>query len=125
VIQSCQIVHGALQNCLEDLPDLTLDSAVRARKNKLIKEARVLLKAVSRLGSEAGADPWTNPRVLAHAIRNGLLDAPHFKGNAALCGKVVTRLIDGGWECVDPATGEPMTEERRTSAILKTVPPLE
>jgi methylmalonyl-CoA mutase cobalamin-binding subunit len=125
VIQSCQIIHGVLQDCLEGLPDMSLDPAVQARKEKLLSEARILLQALSRLGSKASPDPWTDPRLLAHAIRYGLLDAPHFKGNPGLCGEIVTRLIDGGWFCIDQATGEPLTEEQRTEFVMEKIPPLE
>jgi methylmalonyl-CoA mutase cobalamin-binding subunit len=122
VVRSCRTAHGVLQDCLEGLPDMTLDPVVQARKETLLREARVLLAALSRLGSETGPDPWTDPGLLAHAVAIGLLDTPHFKGTPGFRGEIVTRLIKGGWDCVDPETGKPVSEEQRTERVLETAP---
>jgi methylmalonyl-CoA mutase cobalamin-binding subunit len=124
VVRSCRMAHGVLQDCLEGLPDMTIDPVVQARKEKLKGEARILLAALSRLGADSGSDPWTDPVLLAYAVGIGLLDTPHFKGTAGFRGEIVTRLLDGGWDCVDPETGAPVSEEVRTERILKAAPPL-
>ncbi len=124
LIHSCNIVHGALENCLQGMPDLSLDTAVQLRKNVLLEEARALLSAVAEFGGSASDDPWSDPRVLASAITGGLLDAPHFRGNPHLCGKIITRLIDGAWYAVDEQTGEPVPERERVNRILRSLPPI-
>ena len=48
------------------------------------------------MGKSQGKDPFTNPEVLAEAIRVGILDAPHLKGNPYAAGKLETRCIEGG-----------------------------
>lgn len=118
VIHSCNIVHGVLKNCLEGLPDMKLDSRVKDRKAELIGEARVLLEALAEFGRDADGDPWTDAGVLARAIKEGLLDTPHFKGNPHLCGQISTRLIDGAWHAVDGVSGKILSEAERTRAIL-------
>ncbi len=118
VIHSCNIVHGVLKNCLEGLPRMKLDPRVQNRKTELIGEARVLLEALAEFGRDTEKDPWTNSGVLARAIKAGILDTPHFKGNPHLCGKVSTRLIDGAWHAVDGSSGRILSEKERTRAIL-------
>jgi hypothetical protein len=113
-----------LKNCLEDLPDMTSDPAVRARKEHLISEARILLDALSKIGADASENAWTDARVLAYAIKEGFLDTPHFKGNPHLCGEIATHLVDGGWHAVDTSSGKILGEEERIRALLKVVPPL-
>jgi methylmalonyl-CoA mutase cobalamin-binding subunit len=127
VIHSCRIVHGVLRNCLQGLPDMGLDPEVRKRKNELIAEARVLLQALVDLASALSKDPWTDAEALARAIKEGLLDAPHFRGNPHLCGKISTRLIDGAWYAIEDATGKILREAERTRAVLENIsmPPTE
>jgi hypothetical protein len=45
-------------------------------------------------------------------------DAPHLRGNAAACGKIVTRMIGGACMAVDPDTGKPIREADRVRRIL-------
>jgi methylmalonyl-CoA mutase cobalamin-binding subunit len=118
LIESCQIVHGVLSDCLSGLPDMESDVKVRERRDELIAEARILLDAIARFGAGMSEDPWSEPRVFAAAIKNGLLDTPHFRGNPHLCGKILTRLIDGAWHAVDEASGERIGEKERTERIL-------
>jgi hypothetical protein len=119
LIQSCNIVHGVLQNCLHGLPDMSGDKKVVRRKQELIEEARILLNAIKTFGQDKSEDPWSDPVVIAAAIRIGLLDTPHFQGNQHLCGKIYTRIIDGAWFAIDQETGNPIYEVKRTSGILE------
>lgn len=119
LINSCNIIHGVLQNCLFGLPDLTIDPVVIKRKDELKEEARILLNALKNLSSNKSNDSWTNPILLEKAIKIGILDAPHFQGNPHLCGKILTRLINGAWYAVDNQSGEPINETERTNRILK------
>ncbi|MBN1662816.1 MAG: cobalamin B12-binding domain-containing protein [Deltaproteobacteria bacterium] len=118
LIESCEIIHGVLSNCLYGLPAMEADQRIRERKEELISEARTLLEAINQFGAAVSADPWSDPRVLTGAIENGLLDTPHFRGNPHVCGKILTRLIDGAWYAVDEKTGEPIREKERTEKIL-------
>lgn len=121
LIQSCNIVHGVLHDTLHGLPDMRVDPLVMARKQELLQEAGTLLEALKEHGAGLSDDPWSEAAVLASAIKNGLLDAPHFKGNPHLCGKITTRLINGAWYAVDEMTGEPLSERARTQRILRDI----
>ncbi len=122
LIESCEIVHGVLHNTLHGMPDLTDNPAIQARKNELKEEAQVLLEALGKFGEERSDDPWSDPDLLADAIRKGLLDTPHFRGNQYLCGNIVTSLIDGAWFAIDPSTGEKISEKTRTEKVMQSWP---
>lgn len=121
LINSCNIIHGVLHNCLSGLPDMTIDPAVIARKDELKNEARILLNSIKLLDSDKTQDSWTNPLLIEKAIKIGLLDAPHFQGNPHLCGKILTRLINGAWYAIDNQSGEPIYEFKRTNRILNEI----
>jgi len=124
LIHSCRIVGGVLLNCLAGLPDLKRDEVVTRRTQDLKREASYLLEALRTYGKGVSEDPWSDPHVLASAIKIGLLDAPHFRGNSHLAGTITTRLLDGAWFAVDPESGEPIGERQRTERILGAAPAL-
>src|SRR5205823_5358489 len=66
----------------------------------------------------ASRDPYTDPDTLARAVEIGLLDAPHLRGNAAGCGKIVTRMIGGACMAAEPGTGKAIPEAERIAGIL-------
>lgn len=119
IIESCNIIHGVLYNCLPGLPDMAGDPVVQKRKTQLLEEANVLLQAIKKLGVDLGRgeDPWSDPQVIEKAIQTGLLDTPHFRENAHLCGKIITRLIEGAWYAVDEETGNVLSEKDRVARI--------
>ncbi|MBY0522680.1 MAG: hypothetical protein K2R98_04755 [Gemmataceae bacterium] len=117
LIEACRITDGAISQCLLGLPDMTNDVRVQKRKADLLADAAVLLDALATLGT-AGRDPYTDENVLAQAVEIGLLDAPHLRGNAAGCGRIVTRMIGGACQAVDPATNKPMPEAERVERAL-------
>jgi hypothetical protein len=117
LIEACRITDGAISQCLLGLPDMTADPRVQARKQQLLTEANLLLDAIASLNL-ASVDPFTDADVLATAVELGLLDAPHLRGNAAGCGKVVTRIVNGACVAVDPGANKPIAEEDRIAAIL-------
>ncbi len=121
IMESCNIIHGTLYNCLSGMPDLTRDSVVQERKEQLLSEAKVLLKAIQETGAAFSNDPWSDPHVLAGAIQQGILDAPHFRGNPHLCGKITTRLINGAWYAVDAESGKILLEQDRLKDSLKQI----
>lgn len=117
LIEACRIADGVISQCLLGLPDMTRDRSVQRRKAELLAEARLLLDAIARLEPN-GRDPYTDPDTLARAVEIGLLDAPHLRGNAAGCGKIVTRMIDGACLAVDRGTGQPLAETERIARAL-------
>ena len=116
VIESCEIVHGVLRNNLFGMPDMTADPLIQERKDRLVAEAQVLIAALRALG-EGEEDPLTSPRVLAEAIRLGVLDAPHLKGNPYAAGVLETRAVNGAIVPVDPKTKRQLTEAERLRAL--------
>jgi len=113
LIQSCHIVHGVLHNTLYGMPDLTDNDKVKNRKIELMSEAKILLDEIYKRGRIISDDPWSDPGVISDAVTTGLLDTPHFQGNAHLCGKITTRLIGGAWYAIDRESGEKIPESER------------
>ncbi|HEY7315231.1 MAG TPA: hypothetical protein VH643_38215 [Gemmataceae bacterium] len=116
LIEACRITDGAISQCLLGSPDMTADPRVQQRKDQLLADASVLLDAIASLGS--GYDPYTDANVLAQAVEIGLMDAPHLRGNAAGCGKIVTRMVDGACQAVEPGSGKPIPETERVARAL-------
>jgi len=119
LIESCKIVHGVIQNGLNGLPDFMADPVILARKEQLKAEAKVILDAITFIGSKV-QDPHSDPKTVATSIELGILDAPHFRGNPFLKGDILTRNINGAWYAIDPETGDPIDEKTRLSQIIKT-----
>src|SRR5262249_2426274 len=119
LIEACRIADGAISQCLLGSPDMTGDARVQQRKAQLLEEATLLLDAIAQLGSDG--DPYTDADVLAQAVEIGLLDAPHLRGNAAACGKIVTRMVGGACLAVEPGSGEPIAETERVARALMRV----
>jgi hypothetical protein len=117
LIEACRIADGVISQCLLGLPDMTGDERVQRRREQLLEEAGLLLEAIAGL-APAGVDPFTDPDTLARAAELGLLDAPHLRGNAAACGKIVTRMVGGACVAVDRATGAPLPEAERIARAL-------
>jgi hypothetical protein len=116
IVESCRIADGAVRLALQGSPDLAADPAVRARRDHLVVQARVILEAVRRLGTGRD-DPWSDPETLTRAILLGVLDAPHFRGHPRLAGRVVTACVDGGWEAIDPVSRRALDERERIAAV--------
>lgn len=117
VIESCRIVRGVIRNCLHGQADATDSARVMTRKQELIEEAKQIVAAVRRLGRDSDMDPLVDPRVLAEAIRCGLLDTPHFLPSAHARGALRTRMVEGACYAVDEA-GRILSERERTQAAL-------
>jgi hypothetical protein len=117
LIEACRIADGAISQCLLGLPDMTADRRVQKRKAELLTDAAILLDAIKQLG-QGQSDPYTDPDTLARAVEIGLLDAPHLRGNAAACGKIITRMIGGACLAIDRDTAEPLPEVVRVARAL-------
>jgi len=117
LIQACRITDGTISQCLLGQPDMTGDAGVQRRKTELLADAAVLLGAIRQLGTP-GRDPYTDENVLAEAVEIGLLDAPHLRGNAAGCGKIMTRMERGACVAFDPQSGKAIPETERVARAL-------
>ena len=117
LIEACRIADGVISQCLLGLPDMTADPGVQRRKAELLADADVLLRAIAQL-APSERDPYTDADTLARAVEIGLLDAPHLRGNAAACGKIVTRMIGGACLAIDRSTGQPLPETERVARAL-------
>lgn len=118
LIESCKIAHGVVRNVLNGLPDISRDKKLMKRKDELKKEAKIILEAIKKFGSDMSDDPLSDPKVLAKAIKEGILDTPHFAGNPHLCGKIRTNLINGAWYAVSSRTGKILKEKQRLKKYL-------
>lgn len=119
LIESCEIVHGVFSSSLNGMPSFTNSEAINQRKQELKSEAHSLLELIRRFGSSIAEDPWSSPKVIAKAIKIGILDTPHFKSNPNLCGKITTRLINGAWYAIDKDKGTILREKERISSIIE------
>lgn len=116
IIESCRIARGAARLALRGAADPRWDPVVVSRKQHLVSEALLLLEAIRKLG-EGVEDPWSDAETLTRAIRRGVLDAPHFRGNPHLHGRIVTACVDGGWEAFHPEERRPIYEQERLWAL--------
>jgi methylmalonyl-CoA mutase cobalamin-binding subunit len=119
VIESCDIVHGVIRNCFYGQPDFTSDVAIQKRKQELLIEADQLLSAIRSIGPDK-VDPFTDPDTLANAIKIGLLDAPHLKGNPFASGELETREVGGAIYAWSRKEERIVTEEERISQVVNT-----
>jgi hypothetical protein len=95
------------------------DSAIQARKQELISEAQVTLRAIHAIAAEGVADPLTDAETLAKSVQLGILDAPQLGNNPYARGQVVTRMDErGACVAVNPQTGAYLDEAARLVTIL-------
>lgn len=118
VIEAAAIVRRTIDNALNGQPDMTADPAIRARKDELIQEARIVLEAIHELASGEVADALTDPAILTRAVTSGILDAPQLANNPFGRGLVRTQ-IDRRGACVtiDPRTGKVLPETERLKTL--------
>ena len=118
VIEACKMARRVVENAIRGQPDMTCDPEVQARKEELIREAKVTLEAIRALAGPDVEDPLIDPATLARAVTSGVLDAPHLKNNPFARGQIVTRIDQrGACVAVDPDTGEPISEEERIARL--------
>ena len=118
IIESCEIARGVIDRCLKGLPDINADRVIQNRKKELVEQATMLLEAIKELAGDKVDDPFADPATLAAAIRTGLLDAPHLKGNAFARGRLETAIIDGACQAIDSETRSVLPEKDRIAGIL-------
>jgi hypothetical protein len=118
VIEACKLARRAVENALRGQPDMTADPAVQQRKEELLQEAHVTLRAIEALAQPHVPDPFIDPPTLARAVTTGILDAPHLRNNPFARGQIAAR-IDARGACiaVDPSTGRALSEEERIAGL--------
>lgn len=120
VIESCKIVRGIIKNDFLGHIDLTKDANVQGRKRELIKEAEIILNGIKSLGRGV-EDPLSDPDTLVRAVKAGILDAPHLKGNPVAKGKLKTRMVKSALFAYDEENVRIIPEKERIENILKDV----
>jgi hypothetical protein len=73
---------------------MTRDAAITKRRKQLVKEAFLLLKAISDLAESCAEDPLTDATTLARAVTCGLLDASQLSNNKFGRGQIRTRIFN-------------------------------
>lgn len=118
VIESCKIARGVIDNCFDGMPDLSKIPNIAGRKAEIISETKVLLDAIKGLKQDDN-DPLLDPLVLTKAIKIGLLDAPLLKGRKTAKGELITKIMDGACQAVNPDNGEVLGENDRINSLIE------
>ena len=118
VIEASKIVRRAIENAVRGAPDMRADPAITKRRKELVKEATLLLEAISALAGPEADDPFIDATTLTRAVTSGLMDAPQLRNNKFGCGEIHTRIINGTCVTVD-AKGERITEKKRLSKLIQ------
>jgi len=118
VISSCSIAQQVIDVSIKGIPDLTIDPRIQERKSELIRDAKQILGAFSKIAGPDIEDPLTDAETIAKAIRMGILDAPHLAGNEFAKGNIVTKEINGAYYAYDPINRHIIKEEERIQSIL-------
>ena len=117
VIEASRIARRAIENAVRGAPDMTADRAVTRRRKELVREAKILLEAISALAGPGAVDPLTDPATLARAVTSGLMDAPQLRNNKFGCGKIRTSIVNGACVVVN-SKGKPIGEQKRVSKSM-------
>jgi methylmalonyl-CoA mutase cobalamin-binding subunit len=116
IIAASRMARQAIENALRGQPDMLSDPIILNRKDHLVAEVKITLKAIRNLGDGSDA-ALTDPHTLAEAVRVGILDAPQLKNNPFAPGAVRTRVLDGACETVDE-NGKIINEQTRLQNYL-------
>jgi methylmalonyl-CoA mutase cobalamin-binding subunit len=117
VIEASKIARRAIENAVRGAPDMTADPAITKRRKQLVKEATLLLEAISVLAGPEAGDPFTDAPTLARAVTRGLMDAPQLRNNKFGRGEVRTSIVNGANVAVD-AKGKTIREQKRLSKFI-------
>lgn len=118
IIEASKIARRAIENALRGAPDMTADPQIARRRRQLVKEAKLLLEAISSLVGPGVEDPLTDAATLARAVTCGLLDAPQLRNNKYGRGDVRTMIRNGANVAVD-AKGKAIAEQERLSRLIE------
>jgi hypothetical protein len=118
IIEASKIARRAIENAVRGAPDMTADPAVTKRRNQLVKDAHLLLEAISSLAGPEVGDPFTDAATLTRAVTCGLLDAPQLRDNKFGLGKIRTGIVSGANVTVD-SNGKIVREKERLSKLMQ------
>lgn len=119
LIESCHIAQQVINNTIFDYPDYTKDYKIKARIEELLKEAKLLISSIKGMSNNKSLDPLSDPKILAEAIKIGLIDAPHLKGNPEAAGRLKTKMIDGACYAYDYEHNKKISERERIQRLLE------
>ncbi len=118
VIEACGLARRSIANALRGAPNMTEDSEIQVRVNELINDAEITLNAIRALAKSGEVDPFISPRILAQAVKVGILDAPQLKNNPYALGVVSTGVdMRGAIVSLHPETRNQIIEKDRISRL--------
>jgi methylmalonyl-CoA mutase cobalamin-binding subunit len=117
IIEASKIARRAIENSVRGAPDMTADPAITKRRKELVKDATLLLEAISALAGPEAGDPLTEAATLARAVTSGLMDAPQLRNNKFGRGTVRTSIVNGANVPVDDK-GKIIKEKKRLSKLI-------
>ncbi len=115
IIQSLKIARRVVEESIEGLPNVSEIKNVNQRVDELISEASYLIDEIKKLSSSN--EPLLDPQTYDKALKIGYLDTPNFVGSKVGRGKIVTAIIDGKCEAIDPKTGHILKEKERVEKL--------
>lgn len=118
IIEASSIARRAIENAVRGAPDMTADALITKRRRELVKEAHLLLEAISSLAGPEAGDPLTDAATLTRAVTSGLMDAPQLRNNRFGRGEVRTSIVNGANVAVN-LKGKIIREQKRLSKIIK------
>ena len=118
IIEASKIARRSIENAVRGAPDMTADPAIIKRRKQLVKEATLLLEAISALAGPEVDDPFTDAATLTRAVTSGLMDAPQLRDNRFGRGEVHTSILNGANVAVD-AKGKMIKEQKRVSKLIQ------
>lgn len=110
VIESCRMAQRVIQTALNGQADMTLDPALIERKEHLVQQAWITLKAIKNLAQDR--DAFIDANILEKAVKDGILDAPQLMGSPFAKGMIRAGMNHGGWDAMDE-NKQPFMEEQR------------
>jgi hypothetical protein len=118
IIEASKIARRAIENSVRGAPDMTADPAITKRRKELVKDATLLLEAISALAGPEAGDPLTDAATLARAVTSGLMDAPQLRNNRFGRGEIRTGILNGASVTVD-TKGKTIKEKKRLSKFIE------
>lgn len=118
IIEASKIARRSIENSVRGAPDMTADPAITKRRKELVKDATLLLEAISALAGPKAGDPLTDAATLARAVTSGLMDAPQLRNNKFGRGVVRTNIVNGASVAVD-SKGKTIKERKRLSKLIQ------
>jgi methylmalonyl-CoA mutase cobalamin-binding subunit len=117
IIEASKIARRSIENAVRGAPDMTADRAITKRRKELVKEASLLLEAISALAGPEAGDPLTDAPTLTRAVTSGLMDAPQLRNNKFGRGEIRTSILNGASVAVD-SKGKTIKEQKRLSKLI-------